>query len=314
MLSRATKYRLLLSIVCGVFSIGVSSTQRQTTTLDIHWQGSGELPSPIYHWLRRNTAAAKQLIGHFPNSIGIEIVSVPGNFQPWESPVPYGEVIRTLPEAIRFHVYPKASLEALLNDWTAAHEFSHLFLPYLGYSNRWISEGFASYYQNILMTKMGYYSPEKAWRKLLAGINRAKLESPEITPAESPYVGMRRARMMIYWAGAAMALEVDVHIRASTQHKQNLNTVLGDLQRCCLPTLDTWSAEKLFTQLDQFLPSPIFVDLWKKLAFQKGAPNIDRTLEKLGLNHKGEVIHFDSPYQKSRQDIMKPFGTSRSDD
>lgn len=293
---------LIILVVILMAPLTLSATQ-----LQIHWQGHHKLSPHISNWLQLNTRNITRLIGYFPDTITIELIPAEGHYQPWKSPVPFGEVIRTLPEGVRFYIYPQASAQAFFEDWTASHEFSHLLLPYLGYSNRWISEGFASYYQNVLMAKMGAYSPQKAWQKLLAGIERAHNESPNITPAESPYIGMGKARMMIYWAGAAMALQADIKIRALTHQKQSLNSVLGDLQRCCLPTLKTWSAEQLFSRLDQFLPKPILFTLWQQVAFQSGPPDIKSLLEQLGLDNKGNVINPNASLALTRTAIMAPF-------
>ena len=45
-----------------------------------------------------------------------------------------------------------------MNDWTAAHELSHLLLPYLGRDNSWYAEGFASFMQYQILHAMNLLS------------------------------------------------------------------------------------------------------------------------------------------------------------
>ena len=61
---------------------------------------------------------------------------------------------------------PDRPLDDLRTDWTATHEFSHLLLPYVSRRDRWLSEGLASYYQNVLRARDGRLSETDAWRKL----------------------------------------------------------------------------------------------------------------------------------------------------
>ena len=48
-----------------------------------------------------------------------------------------------------------ASSRDLRTDWTASHEFAHLLLPYV--SDKWVSEGVASYYQNVLQARVACF-------------------------------------------------------------------------------------------------------------------------------------------------------------
>ena len=47
-----------------------------------------------------------------------------------------------------------------------------------------------------------------------------------------------------------MALAADVQLRSGSGGAQSLDTVLGELGRCCLPSGRTWTARELFTRLD----------------------------------------------------------------
>ena len=48
-------------------------------------------------------------------------------------------------------------------------------LPYITSRHRWMSEGFASYYQNILMARAeSIHRRERAWKKLWDGFERGR--------------------------------------------------------------------------------------------------------------------------------------------
>ena len=70
-------------------------------------------------------------------------------------PVPWAHVIRSHPQGVKFYVNPDFSLGRFMRDWTAAHELSHLYLPYPGQPDIWLSEGLATYYQNIIQARSG---------------------------------------------------------------------------------------------------------------------------------------------------------------
>ena len=163
------------------------------------------------------------------------------------------------------------------------HEFSHLMLPLLQKRHRWISEGFASYYQNMLMSRAGQYTPETAWRKLTAGFERGRRSYPELSPNAATAKGIRLATMKIYWSGAAIALLADVELRLRSDGEQSLDTVLDDLQRCCLPARRSWSGTQLFRKLDSMLDEPVFMPLYQLHADNEGFPDVDSVLEDLGV-------------------------------
>lgn len=165
-------------------------------------------------------------------------------------------------------------------DWTATHEFSHLLLPRISWRQKWISEGFASYYQNVLMARTGQYTPAQAIRMLSEGFARGRGSRPELSPNEAAEEGVRQARYKIYWSGAAIALLADIKLRERTSGKESLDTVLGRFQLCCLATRKRWSGIEFFTRLDSLLESPVFMPLYRQHANTRGFPKTDGALGK----------------------------------
>jgi predicted metalloprotease with PDZ domain len=108
-----------------------------------------------------------------------------------------------------------------------------------------LSEGFASYYQNVLRARAGVLVPEAAWRELAAGLARgAKAAKPGQTVEQG-------GRMVTYWTGAALALEWDLALRQASGGKQSLDTLLTRFAAKELPARAPWGASEVAAALDR---------------------------------------------------------------
>ncbi len=171
---------------------------------------------------------------------------------------PWGEVQRGGGSAL--HLYPgaEASAATLRADWTATHEIAHLFHPYLGTRGRWLGEGLASYYQNVLRARAGWLSVEDAVASLRAGFARGRRDANPGTTAVDASRQMHRTRnfMQVYWSGAAYWLTVDARLRRA--HKSSLDAVLARYSECCLRGGDVASPERFITALDRMSGTHVF--------------------------------------------------------
>jgi len=181
-------------------------------------------------------------------------------------------------------------IDEFYDDWTATHEFSHLMLPYVGGRHKWISEGFASYYQNVLMSRASRYSEQQAWQKLYDGFKRGRASQPGLSLNDAAAAGIRQARMKIYWSGAAIALLADVELRQRSGGKESLDIALDRLQRCCLPSRRQWTGPELFTKLDSLLDAPVFMPLYRRHANEAGFPDVRPALRQLGVEISGDKV------------------------
>ena len=118
-------------------------------------------------------------------------------------------------------------------------------LPYIKTRYRWVSEGFASYYQNVLLARAGQYTEQRAWQKLWEGFERGRKSRPELSANGAARTGIRAATMKIYWSGAAIALLADVELRRRSNGAESLDMVLDRLAQCCLPSDRAWSGPEL---------------------------------------------------------------------
>lgn len=273
--------------------------------IDFAYLGHEKDFGKIHLWIQKNIEQLQTTIGANP-SYRIQVIAIPTAPIPSGEPVPFGHVVRAGTQTVRFYVNPAATSQELMSDWTAAHEFSHLLQPYLGDNGRWVSEGFASYYQNVLMAKLGAYDERTAWKNLLAGFQRGMDVRPKVSPNQSPKAGMRSARMMIYWSGAAIALMADVEIRKMTNNKQSLNSVFAELANCCLPANRSWSTIEMFTKLDTFLPQPVFMPLYSQWADRTGFPDVAPTLAEIGVIYKNTIFNSNLNFiETSHTDIRR---------
>lgn len=245
----------------------------------------------IVEWLRSAASDVSLAYGRFPNP-SPSVVVKPNGHGSWggSSAVSFGRVTRDGEEKIEFFVNAERPIEEFYDDWTATHEFSHLMLPYVGGQHKWISEGFASYYQNILMSRASRYSEQQAWQRLYDGFERGRASRPELSPNDAAASGIRRARMKIYWSGAAIALLADIELRERSGGRESLDVVLDRLQRCCLPSDRTWSGPELFSKLDSLVEEPVFMPLYKRYANRAGFPEVRPALGRLGVEIAGDKV------------------------
>ncbi|MDH4073960.1 MAG: hypothetical protein OEV41_12735 [Gammaproteobacteria bacterium] len=236
----------------------------------------------VMDWVQATANDVSLAYGYFPNP-SPQVVVIPVDAGRSASPVPFGRVVRDGGETVELYVDPSRPQRARLDDWTATHEFSHMMLPYLHREHHWISEGFAQYYQNILMARAGAHDEEAAWAKIHAGLERGRDSRPELSPNQAATGSVRSARMKVYWSGAALALMADVTLRERSGGKESLDTVLQRLQACCLPSPDTWTGPGLFQKLDSLIAEPVFTLLYRRYADTAGFPDTSEYFERLGI-------------------------------
>ncbi|WP_460760115.1 hypothetical protein [Lysobacter fragariae] len=203
------------------------------------------------------------------------------------SPVPWGQTLRRDDVAVLLFVRRGATLAELRADWTAVHELAHLFHPYLGDDGRWLSEGLASYYQNVLRARVGLFDEARAWQQLDAGFGRGRAEDSALPLAELSR--SRRGTMRVYWAGAAYWLEADLALR---REGSSLDAVLDRYARCCLRGTGEVAPEDFIGQLDTVAGSDLFTRLFRRYAASREFPALDAAYAELGIERDADTLHF----------------------
>jgi hypothetical protein len=243
-------------------------------------------------WIHEAASAVSALYGRFPLQHP-QVLVVPIGAQ--SEAVPWAQVLRGGGTAAHFFIDQNRPLSEFRNDWTATHELSHMLLPYVGRGDAWLSEGFASYYQNVLRARAGMVSEQVAWQKLYAGFGRGRRDSGDKTLA---YVSanMRESGgyMRVYWSGAAIAMMADVELRRRSKGRLSLDIAMAELAKCCLPGDRTWSAKEVFSRLDLITGDDVFMSLYKQNVNSRHFPEISDTSAQLGITEREDRLHLSS--------------------
>ena len=138
---------------------------------------------PLLPWVTATAANIATAYGKFPNP-NTNVLLIPVGDQSWDSSsaVSFGRVVRDGGETIELMINQNQPIAKYYSEWTPVHEFSHLMLPYLDREQRWISEGFAQYYQNVFLARAGQHSAADAWQKIYDGLERGRESAPGMSP------------------------------------------------------------------------------------------------------------------------------------
>ncbi|HWH49108.1 MAG TPA: hypothetical protein VN664_15005 [Burkholderiales bacterium] len=249
-------------------------------------------------WIADAAQSVADLYGRFPLSRA-QILVVPGARSP--EPTPWAYVVRGGNPAVHFFVNQRRPIQEFYDDWTAVHELSHLFLPYIGSEDAWISEGVATYYQNVLRARGGRMTAAEAWERLHAGFLRGMDSAQGMTLAQATETMYRGGtHMRVYWEGAAMILIADVRLRQLTAGKQSMDTALAALNECCSSTERAWSGRELFDKLDEITGTTVFRELYDQHVASKDFPDLTQAYRSLGISATGSGIEL-SPEGREKQ-------------
>jgi hypothetical protein len=240
----------------------------------------------LQRWIAETAAAPVAVIGRFPlRRARVRVKQVDSDD---DSPVPWGQTLRGDGVAVLLFVRHDATLQQLRDDWTAVHELSHLLHPYLGGQGRWLAEGLASYYQNVLRARIGALDGEEAWRRLEGGFQRGRMALRGV-PLDQ--LGRRRGgTMRVYWAGAAYWLEADLALRAQGS---SLDAALAEYSHCCLGDgTERVEPEAFAAALDEIAKSPVFVPLYRRYAASEEFPPLDAAYRRLGIEVRDGQLRF----------------------
>jgi hypothetical protein len=249
----------LITLLCSMPAYG------QSGKLEFHWLDSFSNAEQhrLQTWIKKTDAALFQLVGELPFTRHIYFHRRDGS----REPVPWAHTQRGNNQGVHFYVdlsFPQTAFE---DDWTAPHELSHLVIPYLGRSNAWFAEGFASYMQYQVMMQMGVLSGAEAQQRYQQRIERAQLK---FTLDDLPFAeAAPKLREMgqyptMYWGGAVYFKQVAQQL--SDQNKPPLMAILKSYVACCRQ--QSLALHQLIERLDQLAVGQVFqqcLDEFEKL-------------------------------------------------
>jgi hypothetical protein len=267
----------------------------------------GDLSAPqrekIRLWIEETATTVTSVNGHFPQPQP-QVLVIPIGAR--KRPVVMAQVLRGGGLAAGFYVDETRPLEEFTTDWKATHEFSHMLVPYISSRDRWLSEGLASYYQNVLRARNGRLTETEAWQELYEGFKRGEDGTHGGSLAQATRDG-RRSTMRVYWSGAALMLMADMQLREASDGQQSLDTALKALSSCCMENGKTWRARDMFKQLDNLTDTDVFSSLYKEYVFDHDFPDMRPTWENLGVSTRRNTVSLneDAPMASVRSAIMK---------
>lgn len=206
----------------------------------------------LERWISAAANAVAGLFdGRFPRDRAtIMVVPVPGG----GGPVHFGLVVRGGQPAVIFFVASDATADELIGEWVAVHELTHLAMPYVRKRDAWLSEGLATYYQEVLRARAGLYEQaaddpdaqsRAAVEKMSRGFSRGLRGAGRLSLAEASD-GMRGGFGRVYWGGAIVAFLLDLELWTASDGARGLDDVMQAWMRCCGEQRKIWSAQELF--------------------------------------------------------------------
>lgn len=250
-------------------------------------------------WLETAGRAVSRVFGRFPQE-RTSVLIVPTPFG--HTPVLFGIVGRGQLPTIALFVSEQATLEALEPDWTAIHEFAHLMSPYVEEEDAWLTEGLATYYQNVLRAREGLLTPREAWTELLRGFARGRAGGTGLPLEEEARVVARTfAWTRVYWAGAAIALLSDVGYRRESEGRDSLDRAM---MRAANLRNQTLRASELVRAMDGE-PDGVMRRVSGEWLGTSEFPSVGEVLEWLGVISSEEgAILVDAPGAALRDAMM----------
>lgn len=250
-----------------------------------------------------------QLSAHIASAIRM-VASVGGMFPgeqvlaivwpaPSDQPVQFGLTKRGGGVSILLFFGDRAPVGSLTDDWVTVHELSHLLHPRVPSADRWLSEGIATYYQEVLRARFGWKTPEQAWARIAQGFESGRRSGTGRTLGdEAADMNQTAAYTRVYWGGTAFVLAADLQLRArGSSLDEAVARCLRDVQRSATPV----AARALVAAFDASL-----VALAEEYAARSEWPDTDAQLAALGVVvEDGAVRLVDAPQSAVRDAIMR---------
>ena len=305
---RATRWPMALVLLLVAGDLAATQVDERTLRaggsqlhVDVVDVADAHRRAQLQGWLEEVAGATLTAFGRYPlPSARVRITQIDSDD---ESPVPWGQTLRRGEPSVLLYVRRDAGLAELRADWTAIHELSHLFHPYMGGDGRWLSEGLASYYQNVLRARAGMLSADEAWRRLEAGFGRGRREDSQASLGELSR--SHRGTMRVYWAGAAFWLEADIALRRD--HASSLDEVLSRYSSCCLRGTGLVEPETFLAKLDELSHTQVFSGLYARYAPSREFPDLAPAYRALGIATRDDRLAFaGGPAARLRRSIMAP--------
>jgi len=254
-------------------------------------------------WLARSAVLASQPTGKFPVA-DAQVIIAPTS--PSVSPIHFGHTGRSGGASIVLFMPTDVTADSLRDDWIAIHEFSHLYHPFIRREDAWLSEGIATYLQEVLRARVGLIGREQLWRRLFEGAALGR-ETTRTLAEDSRRMAFEPNYRRVYWAGAALVLMLDVELRKASGGELSLDVLLSRLQSRRQLFTHSWSARELLATLDELAGIPACQSVTSRY-FADGSrlPDLTALYEQLGIDSDEAGVRFMSTPLAWVRDAIAP--------
>lgn len=207
-------------------------------------------------WLQQSFDATNQVLGPFPFVTQVYLTARSAS-----EPVPWAYTKRMKQQQVFFEVDARFELSQFQQDWTAAHEFSHLALPLLDREDMWFAEGFASYMQYQVMQQQQQLAdhPDVLYQQKLQPL-ATLLQASQLPLATQLKLWLQQRRYKAaYWGGALFFIEAEQLLKRQGTSLSELMQRYQQQNR-----LSDQQLEQLVRSLDSLLKTAVFVPLLSK--------------------------------------------------
>lgn len=230
--------------------------------------------SVVKTWIKHGIKATEHSLGQLEQST--IVVNLKPQYFTLE-PVPWANVVRGKTDGVELHFNRYANDTALIDDWTLYHELSHLYHPLFYYQDFWVSEGLATYLQNVIMFNANLISRAEFTHRLWSGLQRGKLQTRHIRnklSSVSENMWSLNAQQRVYWSGAAFFIEAEIALNTLPTRQFTMSELLNRYQRCCRSK--NKQAKVFMSELDKISKTAIFSNLYQKYKNRTDFPKITK--------------------------------------
>ena len=190
--------------------------------------------------------------------------------------------------------------------WTVVHELLHFSLPPIVNRDAWLHEGITTYLTTKARARAGLISESFAWWELLDGFERGRNNGTGLPlRQESAKMRENHSYWRVYWAGAAMALSMDMSL---TETGSSLEKTLLDMAAGNVDMSHRWQGHEVLQLLDRACGSTIPSDASTPHLDTAAFPNTAELARQLGVRIDGEhKAAFDdaAPKAKLRRQLIR---------
>ena len=202
-----------------------------SNTVKWHWENkfNKEEVYKIKQWLGKIDQSVVTIFGKYPFDVHFYI----HRSERGSEPVPWAHTSRGTIQGVHFHVNTEYTLEEFLGDWTAQHEISHLSIPFIGKSNSWFSEGYATYMQCQVMQVQGVMTEDEVKDKYNSKLEKCKSSYQSEKPFTEVADSLKKVWNYpdMYWGGVSFFWKLDQMYKKDVN--KSLVAVMKEYVQCC---------------------------------------------------------------------------------